>query len=227
MNKDDLLREFGWLAGAMHAKDPLAELAIHRHGNFLREHGIEEFAIKELEDALRAPEKLQWKPLVLPPPPRLDWQPTQTDIDFVKARIDSGVSGWFDEDREIGYAINHDNKTFKLIRMLEHKTEVHERTRNILELLGWRMIDYITTTIAFVARTCGWQIIVIDFSIEEQINGNTGDNFPPGSRGQEATASGYGTSLRLGHDVGRALIKGALPEFGQGKTSFQRILSKE
>jgi len=104
----------------------------------------------------------------------------------------------------------------------------------ILGLLGWKMIDNKSSSKSYTATDGNWVIGVFDFSIAEQTNPKTGENFPPGSRGQDAVATlgKMAVFARLGHVIGAHLWKftqkQADPEaFGSGKTNAAWLNIKE
>lgn len=240
MEKDDLLNEMNKWARIAHSSNPVLELDIHKILKSLKEEmGATPEEIKALSEALYHPETIQWN--IAPPLPErpLQYDPTERDIQFIKDLIASGATKWGipgtaqpgKPETALHYAIDHQKKTFKVVvDPEEDEQRVHDKTKMILGLLGWTMLDEQKSTLSYTAAVGSWALGVFDFSISTQLDSRTGKNFPPGTRGQDAMATSGGKVVRLGSVIGHELIKHAQApktDVGAGKTAAPGQVLKE
>jgi hypothetical protein len=226
MKADELLREMERLAKAMRNPNQALELDIQKTINALRSGAkVPAEAIEALDGILHDPKTLVWQRMPDLPDSDSGFQPNAEQIEFFRELIRVATDGmeWGVPHTGQVYKIDKQVKTFTLIRETQKDTEDwHGKTKMILGLLGWRMIDNKASNRSFSATKDGWLIAVFDFSIENQENPKTpGQNFPPGSRGQDAVATlmNRGAFVRLGHVIGRELIKYVTTDFGYGKST--------
>ncbi len=232
MEKDDLLKQLVDYANIAKSANPLMELDIKKSLDALKGMGSSQREIEALDKALHAPQTLAWKGMPPLPERPFDYHPTEQDIAFIKDLIQSGVKLWGvpvtarspqEPQTALHYGIDHENKTFKVLVDCEHdEGRIHDKTKMILGLLGWTMIDFQDSTLSYSAVVGPWILAVFDFPIHTQIDSRTGKNYPEGTRGQDAVATGQsGKLMRLGPHVGAELIKHAKakqPTYGNAKT---------
>ncbi len=238
MEKDDLIKQMTEYARIARANNPVLELDIKKCLDALPGMGCSPEEVSALGEALHHPEKLVWN--LGPPLPEepLSYEPTEEDKDFIRKLIDRAtvwaVPSTGEPDRPetcLTYAIDRQNKTFKVIIDPEHdEHRIHDKTKMILSLLGWRMIDEQRSSLGYTAVAGPWAVGVFDFSIATQIDRRTGKNFPPGTRGQDSVATCGGRVVRLGQVIGRELIRHAQApksDIGAGKTAAPGQVLKE
>lgn len=222
MNADDLLKQMTEFAEISRSANPVFELDLRKALKAARElTSVTDQDVKALEDVLRNPGKHYWKELPPLPKEPLLYDPAPRDITFIKELISSGAKLWGVPATGQHYEIDHSTKTFKLAIDSEHDdNRVHDKTKMILGLLGWSMIDQQESTRTYSTNNGPWVVAVIDFDISTQINSKTGENFPPGTRGQDAVVtSRTGGLIRVGHAVGAELVKHVRKQYGTGKTA--------
>jgi hypothetical protein len=227
MDQDPFLSELARLAKAASAPNPRLELDIQKVIDALKDQAktpIEH--VQTLEYILRHPGELTWLPMPEPPdPPEMEYHPRPVELEFFEELIRTVNDGaeWTLPSTDQVYRVDKQARTFTLLRDTDHPDSGtwHRKVKACLAALGWKMIDTNFTRRYFQAERDGWLIILVDFSIEDQLNPATpGKNFPRGSRGQDAWATSkiHPTVVRLYHRIGLALIKHALPDYGAGKS---------
>lgn len=235
---DSLIAEMTKWSEIAKSSDPILELEIRKSLDFLRDEAkVPATEVAALEKMLRNPRELAWK--LLPPLPDepLKWTPADFQIRWFRDFIAQAKDGMMWKVPSTGqvYKIDKVNKTFTLVLDTEDDHDRwHDRNKMILGLLGWKMIDNKSSAQSFSATDGNWVIGVFDFSIAEQKNPKTGENFPPGSRGQDAIATQGKTATfaRLGHVIAAYLWKFTQPQgdpeaFGSGKTNAAWLKIKE
>lgn len=237
--REDFLDEITRWAKISQSANPMMEIDLKKAADTLRtEAKAPADQIAELEKMVREPEKLMWQ--LMPPLPDepLNWTPSEQQVNWFREMISRATDGikWKVPSTGQVYQIDKVNKTFTLIIDTDNdKERWHERNKMILALLGYTMIDNKSSAKSFTATGEHWILGVFDFSIAEQENPKTpGQNFPPGSRGQDsvATAGKNAAFIRLGHVIGAHLWKAAQqasgPDaFGKGKTNAPWLKIKE
>jgi len=211
MELDDLVKQFQKYDRMAKSADPLLELDIDKLKTTLAQMGVGADDVASLEEAIRHPEKVAWKSgPPLPDKPMLDFTPTQEHVEFIVNVIRMAREGAIWEFPSTGhrYRIEKLAKRFVLIHDVEHDPDDwHTKTKMILGLIGWSMVDHRQEVHNIVALHGRWSIGVFDFNIETQINPKTNQNFPPGSHGQDAVATLIinPSIVRLGHYVAHVL----------------------
>ncbi len=224
MDQDSLINEMARIAKAFKAPDQALELDIQKIINTLRSHAkVPEVDIMDLDEAMHHPENLKWSPMPNAPE-KTDFVPNHQQIEFFRLLISRANEGmeWTLPSTGQVYRVSPKDKTFTLIRNTENDPDDwHGKNRVIVEKLGWKMVDSRSSLRSYTANHKSWLLVLSDFSIEDQVNPLTpGQNFPAGSRGQEAFASlkTSGAFVRLAHRVGKAFMQGRAQDFGMGKS---------
>ena len=228
MDKNALIAEMVKWSKIARSADPAFELDLETD---IRK-ALDDFMAREvpadriaaLEKMLREPANLAWK--LMPPLPDepLKWMPSPFQVDWFRDFIGKMRDGteWHVPATGHVYKIDKVRKTFTLIRDAEHDPDRwHDRNKMVLGLLGYSMVDLRSSMRSYSATDGKWVLAVADFSIAEQPNSKTpGENFPPGSRGQDVfvASADDGALVRLGHTIARAIWRHIEPEYGTAKT---------
>jgi hypothetical protein len=195
----DLIGQFQKYDRMIRSADPRMELEIDKLKTAMAEMKVTPEDAKMLEDVIRDPKLATWKPGPSLPAEALHFDPTEEQINFFREIIRLASEGckWGIPSTGHEYRIEKTKKQFVLTRTVEHDPERwHDKTKMILALLGWSMVDDLESVQNLVALHGTWSLGIFSFRIDTQENPATpGQNFPPGSYGQDAVA----TSLKNGH----------------------------
>lgn len=237
--RDKFLDEITKWALISKSPNPMMEIDLKKAIDTLRADAkVSDEQLAELEKMVREPEKLPWRLMPSLPDEPMNWTPTQYQVEWFREMISRAKpeQKWKVPSTGQVYQIDKVNKTFTLIVDTDNdKDRWHEKNKMILALLGYTMIDNKSSARSFTATGDYWILGVFDFSIAEQENPKTpGQNFPAGSRGQDAvaTAGKSAAFIRLGHVIGAHLWKctGQVNDpnaFGKGKTNAPWLKIKE